>query len=466
MKNCAPALGLAVAVFLSIAVSAAASTAALPPTYGLSMTSDHYADEIGYSGVSNFVVLVENTGNMTDVVTMNIGHDALPPGVSMWDWYAIYCTTDGTCYFGSHDLEIEAGAVETLDVRMTDYLGNVRGRAVTSLTAKSNGDTTVQRRETYGTFVEMPSILLVDDDGGGAYETYLETALIDTGYPPMVWDAHSRGRPSSLLLESFWAALWTTADGDCSYLTADDEARMAGYLDAGGNLFLSSMDLLSSRGTPSAFVTDYLHIDSWNSDDGGTSVMGFVGDPISDGMTLDLSGGPFPPTDSDSFVTSGGVVTFEAASYDRGVRVEGGGHRVVFNSFPFEAVAVSAAAPNNQRALARRVIEWFEAPTGIEDDHELMLGALALEQNHPNPFNPTTTIRFTVPVGGARVTLDVMSVGGRRVRSLADREFASGPQAVTWDGRDEAGREVASGVYLARLSANGETSERKMTLLK
>ena len=98
MRQTAMTLGLAAAVLLSATTPAGAvpRTDGLPPTYGISMTSDDYADEIGYHGESGFVVLVENTGNMTDVVTMDINHDALPPGVSKWDWYAIYCTTDGT----------------------------------------------------------------------------------------------------------------------------------------------------------------------------------------------------------------------------------------------------------------------------------------------------------------------------------------------------------------------------------
>ena len=466
MRHKALASGLAVAVLMSATAAADSGSGGLPPTYGVSMTSDRYADEIGYSGESTFVVLVENTGSMTDVVTVDINQDALPPGVSQWEWYAVYCTPDGTCYFGPEDFELSAGEVETLTVHMTDYLGAVRGRAVTSLTAKSNGDTTVQLRETYGTFVEMPSVLLVDDDAGASHQAYLETALIDTGYPPMPWDAHGRGRPSSLLLESFWAVLWTTADGDCSYLTADDEARMAAYLDAGGNLFLSSTGFLSSRGAPSSFVTDHLRIGSWNTDDGESPVAGVVGDPISGGMVLDLSGGPLPYTDSDSFDTDGGVVTFEATASAWGVRIEGGGRRAVFNSFPFENVPLSAAAPDNQKALARRIIEWFEAPAGVGDDPELAAGEARLKQKSPNPFNPSNTIRFAVPDGGARVTVDVYSIGGRRVRSLLSRELAPGPHAVTWDGRDDEGREVASGLYFARYSADGQTSERKMTLLR
>lgn len=75
---------------------------------------------------------------------------------------------------------------------------------------------------------------------------------------------------------------------------------------------------------------------------------------------------------------------------------------------------------------------------------------LALEQNAPNPFNPTTAIRFSIPEIG-RVYLAVYDVNGRLVRVLIDGELSVGAHEVTWDGRDEVGHEVASGVYLARL---------------
>ncbi|HPU86411.1 MAG TPA: FlgD immunoglobulin-like domain containing protein, partial [Candidatus Latescibacteria bacterium] len=81
-----------------------------------------------------------------------------------------------------------------------------------------------------------------------------------------------------------------------------------------------------------------------------------------------------------------------------------------------------------------------------------------LSQNTPNPFNPSTTIRFTLTEAG-HVTLAVYDVNGRLVRTLvgptasAAQTFPSGPHEVVWDGRDSNGREVASGVYLVRLIA-------------
>jgi len=92
--------------------------------------------------------------------------------------------------------------------------------------------------------------------------------------------------------------------------------------------------------------------------------------------------------------------------------------------------------------------------------------AVVLRQNHPNPFNPQTVIRYEIRGPATRVQLDVHDVRGQRVRRLVDGVRAAGAHAATWDGRDDAGRPVASGTYHYRLRAGGVTEARRMVLLK
>jgi len=90
---------------------------------------------------------------------------------------------------------------------------------------------------------------------------------------------------------------------------------------------------------------------------------------------------------------------------------------------------------------------------------------VALLGNHPNPFNPSTTIRFALPHAGP-VDLAVYDLSGRRIRTLVAGDRPAGRQAVIWDGRDQAGRAVASGTYFHRLSAGGDVHVGKMLLVK
>ncbi|MBN1542823.1 T9SS type A sorting domain-containing protein, partial [candidate division KSB1 bacterium] len=89
----------------------------------------------------------------------------------------------------------------------------------------------------------------------------------------------------------------------------------------------------------------------------------------------------------------------------------------------------------------------------------------SLEQNYPNPFNPSTTIRFNLTESGP-VQLSIFNLNGQRVRTLVSRAMSAGSHAVVWDGTNDAGRLMPSGVYLYKLEMNGKVETRKMEFLK
>jgi hypothetical protein len=84
----------------------------------------------------------------------------------------------------------------------------------------------------------------------------------------------------------------------------------------------------------------------------------------------------------------------------------------------------------------------------------------------PNPFNPRTVMRFRLTADATDVALRVFDAKGRLVRTLHDGSLAAGEHAFTWRGRDDEGREVASGVYFGRLVAGGEVDVRSMVLVR
>jgi len=91
--------------------------------------------------------------------------------------------------------------------------------------------------------------------------------------------------------------------------------------------------------------------------------------------------------------------------------------------------------------------------------------SFSLAQNQPNPFGPTTMIRFALPVSD-HVTIKVYDVRGQHVRTLVDRQLEAGFHDAIWDGRSSSGRQVASGVYFYRLDAGSFTDRKKMILLR
>jgi hypothetical protein len=90
---------------------------------------------------------------------------------------------------------------------------------------------------------------------------------------------------------------------------------------------------------------------------------------------------------------------------------------------------------------------------------------IRLGQNYPNPFNPSTTIPFVLP-RESRVNLSIYDVQGRQVRTVGDGVFPEGSQEIIWDGTDESGNSVDSGVYFCRLTACDLTLTKKMVLLR
>lgn len=91
--------------------------------------------------------------------------------------------------------------------------------------------------------------------------------------------------------------------------------------------------------------------------------------------------------------------------------------------------------------------------------------AASLLQNRPNPFNPKTTISFVLS-NPADATLVVYDVAGRRIRTLVQGKLHAGAHNVAWDGRDDMGRSVESGVYLYKLDAGAFKQSKRMTILK
>jgi hypothetical protein len=113
------------------------------------------------------------------------------------------------------------------------------------------------------------------------------------------------------------------------------------------------------------------------------------------------------------------------------------------------------------------VAKYFaDDATGIAKGQWHPLSYAVLFPNYPNPFNPTTTIRFDLPRPAA-VSLSVYDVVGRTVRTLiAGANHRQGPHSIVWDGRDDRGVAVASGVYFYELRAGREVLARKMVLSK
>lgn len=125
------------------------------------------------------------------------------------------------------------------------------------------------------------------------------------------------------------------------------------------------------------------------------------------------------------------------------------------------------------RLIKNIMTDYFQIPacyypTAVADDPTAGAPPLPnmLFQNAPNPFNPETTIRYSV-AGSGWATIRIYSAGGAMVRTLVDRYHASGRYAARWDGKDDLGRKLGSGVYFYKLeTASGSSDAKKLLMLK
>ncbi len=96
--------------------------------------------------------------------------------------------------------------------------------------------------------------------------------------------------------------------------------------------------------------------------------------------------------------------------------------------------------------------------TGVPDKYEL-------QQNFPNPFNPTTRISFNLPKA-TRVRLDIYNIRGELINRLVDKQQTPGVYEILWDGKNMSGQQMSSGIYFYKLHAGSFQQVRQMTLLK
>jgi len=460
VKGPKPSLALLFLFALTLPFLATRSEASYQ--FQFSGTQD-YAVETAYWGVAEFKTLITNTGD-GDSIRFNLTMDN--PG-----WFAQLCIGP-KCYFPPVTVYFNAGQSDTAFIEV--YVDDVSGMGIATLTGTMKSAPAETHSETYGTWNQLPSILIVDDDGGQSYQTYLAAALSNAGYPGRLYDTNTLGRPSQVMLDSHWMVFWTTAGGSCSYFTAADESHLAGFLDGGGNLFLASSQFLSSRSVASSFVTDYLHISSWTSDTGGSPVTGVVGDPITAGMSLDLSGGPVSYSVSDAFVdVSPAGAIFYRGSEIKGLKVEEGNHKAVFLAFPFEDVSTAAPDPNNQDQLIANVMEWFEPPVAgvpaVVDrggSGGSGAGIVAFSVVSANPFKGDVTLALGLSGGAKFGEVAVYDIQGRVVRTLLRGALASGDTRLTWDGTDDLGASVASGIYYVRAQAGRSLKTCKLICMR
>jgi immune inhibitor A len=327
--------------------------------------------------------------------------------------------------------------------------------------------------------VGASQFLIVDDDRGAAYDTLYAHDLYLRKIPCEIWDKNLLGSPSGNLLSNYRVVFWYTGDSAVNYLQTADYSAMKQFLDNNGCLFLSGQGLAGEINTDDqAFLNNYLHCQYRGATKFSPYQDGIAGSPIGNGLVARYYSGANQVLKLAQHVIpiNGAVPAFtfrgDTAGYYSALSYAGT-FKVVYFNWGYEAIMNTSTTFAKRDTILANILNFFGAvATEINDGKNIKTLPLSfdLEQNYPNPFNPTTTINYalhntsTFPV--PNTVLKVFNLLGQEIRTLVDKKQMPGDYSVEWDGTDNMGHRVASGLYFYKLTRGADKDTRKMVLLK
>ncbi len=419
----------------------------------------------GSNEVVSFGGSIENRGSNPD--TYNVSVSGVPAG-----WTYSYTTPAGT-YSGPSTLPLNSGESGAITLNVNSQ-GN-SGPAFVEIRFESQAVPGMVESLNY-TKINGLNVLLVDDDNGEARETNYVTSLDATGVVWERWSIQDNGTLTGQnLIDAADAVIWFCGQGTTNpTLTASEQQAVTDFLANGGDLFINGADIgytLADPASPfytaqsAAWFATALRATYETNFVFGSTINGIPGDPISDGLTgVTLSNSQHPPGLLDGVQAAAGadpVWIFNNQAYKAGTRYVDGGTKVVYFTFPWECLP-----QESQRNLVmQRIVDYFGISAGVSAPVAAAPAQSVLGQNFPNPFNPATVIEYALADAG-QVELRVYDLNGRMVRELVNAPQAASRYQVEWDGRDDLGRELASGIYFYQLNAPGIRETRRMVLTK
>ncbi len=311
----------------------------------------------------------------------------------------------------------------------------------------------------------VPDVLLVNDYGEATNEAdFWHSIFDDAGFVADISDELD-DIPS---LDDYGYVIWATGESSLEgwLLTEDEITQITTYLDNGGNLVFSSQYAGDVHGDDLWFQ-EYFAVNHDVDAVMGPAAVGAEG----------ITDGPFPDTEilwigfggANNCVSPSSMVATDAATpflhYHNVADIAAVGHKAdgynaIYLGFPLEAIN-GGAGTTTAGEMVNLFLDWLENPwfVDVEDTKVALPAALELS-SHPNPFNATLNINYSLPSSG-QVKLEVMNILGERVALLENGRYSAGSYESTWSADN-----FASGVYLLRLTTSSAVTHSKVLLLK
>ena len=352
--------------------------------------------------------------------------------------------TSGHVYYGTNDGLWQISSDLTPAITHSIVLTNVTYNAtnwywfsVSDLAG--NGTTNNNQGQFYSVFVKpLAEVLLIDAYQASLFDTVIPlssytNALRTARVPFEVWNVKKNGGfPTLNNLLPYRVVIWRPTDDyfnskSFQYFGTTQANTLKQYLDAGGALLLASMEILSYVDWESAFPYDVLHVDDYYEDYGVPSIVGSDTDPFSKGIDIQLDYNAYPrdsffeigPDFSDYLVPSTNAVPFifdQETSLPVGIRypasMQSDSGKVIFLSFPLDAIPTRGTAPNNRSAFLANMLN-FLAP-GINGNAHISFDA----NLYTIPSRPTIQLIETDLAGRQRLAVSLYTDSNTNRQSL------------------------------------------------
>jgi|GEM_PF-165154 len=302
-----------------------------------------------------------------------------------------------------------------------------------------------------------PEVLLVDDDGGAAFQSWYEEAMAgQLDFVTVTPDALPED------LSTFGLVLWMTGNNRRA-LSEDEWAQTEGYVNGGGHLVFTGQNFADAQDPAS--LNAHCGLEVLNSSYDNNAVDGAEGGIFNGRICYLFNGGAGNQTEMD--VLSGVVDCMQPQAYyhnlsqgsaaEELICAQGG---LITFGFGLEGVADIGNGLEMDEVLAM-LLAWSRGETAVEDPLPGRPEAtFALTGAQPNPFNPSTRISWHAPHNGL-LSGEVVNLAGQQVAHFAPRPVAAGAGSLSWEGKG-----VASGLYLAHLRLEGEQGRTQEATIK
>ncbi len=285
----------------------------------------------------------------------------------------------------------------------------------------------------------------------------------------------------SVQLSNYDIVIWNLGDESTTDRTFDEmeQTKVIEYLKRGGKIFVSGseiaydLDRASSGGRPTQADRDFLHnyLKAHYTGDASNSytINGVAGSAFS-GISFAYgdvaNGSPYPENYPDYIDAVGGsaIVAAYANNLNAMTAFSGTfpngstpGASIVL-AVPFETIQTKA----NRDAVMNSVLQYFGVPLSVEQPRSSISNSFELQQNFPNPFNPSTVISYQLPVN-SKVSLKIFDLLGREIATVVDEYQYAGSHSVPFS---ISNYHIASGIYFYQLKAGSFSETRRMAVIK